>query len=208
MNYTSFLLEWSGAITALIGSALMATSHVNTMGLKSVFKKYQSSFAYAFWIISNFLCIILFVEQEKYGLLVMNVGGLFVNFLGFYQWFNPNSKHRGISIGLITTSFLLLLTSLFFLFSYFFSLEIKDAEWFGSLLGLVAAFLLASKTNKSYLCWFVWSVSNITLLIITLYYSMYGMAFLQSGFMLINITGCVKWLQQLKHKDFDSLTTL
>lgn len=206
-NY--LILEWFGALTALMGSFFMATAKVSLQSDKiSLFKKYQTSFAYSFWIISNVACIFLFISQDKYGLLFMNAGGLFVNLLGFYQWFSSKPKNIFLSMILIVISLILLSTSLFFLLLFFYELESSSAEWFGSLLGLCAAFLLASKTDKSFFCWFIWGVSNFVLLIVTVYYSNYGIAFLQAGFMIINITGAIKWYKQFRDNKFENLTTI
>lgn len=199
-------IEWMGAITALMGSYFMATiDNVSVNAGKTFFRKHRPTIAYFGWILSNFLCIYLFIIKENYGMLFMNIGGLFINIVGIYQW---KSLKETVTLSkiLFKISMVLLVFSIFFVVNFIYSGNLNDIVWFGSLLGLVAAFLLASKTDKSYICWFIWCISNFTLLVAMVYIKMYGIAFLQLGFMFINVIGCYRWLKLLSSKEFNNLT--
>lgn len=205
-NLALGVIEWIGAITALLGSYFMATiKDMSSIKNHSFWVKFRPTLAYTGWIVSNLFCIYLFTVKSSYGLLVMNIGGLIVNIIGIYQWKTTNPSPL-FSRWLFYVSALLLVCSLFFLTNYFIDESLTNIEWFGSLLGLVAAFLLASKTDKSYICWFIWCVSNLTLFILTFYMGYYGISFLQLGFMIINLVGCYRWVKMLKNNSFNALT--
>lgn len=199
------IVEWLGAFTAIFGSYLMATVKIDLKASEAtIFEKIQPRLGYSFWLISNFFCIYLFIQTKNDGLLMMNIGGVLINIIGFYLWSKNKSPSKYLTSTLALSSLFLLAISLYYLFNYFLELNNKDVEMFGSLLGLVAAFLLASKSKLSFLCWFIWSISNLTLLVLTFRSGMYGIAFLQGSFMLININGCIKWVSQIKRtKSFD-----
>jgi nicotinamide riboside transporter PnuC len=183
------ILEWVGAFSALSGSLAMAAH------------KFKPSFAWATWLFSNICYMLVFFSSGQNGLLLMNIGGFFINIFGLYQWIqhdsNGNPKIMKILLSLSLTFGLI---SIYHIFSFGISPNIKSAEWVGSMMGLMAAFLLASRNKYSFLCWFIWGFSNMILLIVTLMTEQYGVVFLQTGFMLINVYGSITWLKQFKEK--------
>lgn len=219
------ILEWSGTIFALTGSAIMAQ---NGRYIKVLH-------AWVLWLLCNVCYILYFINFEQNGLLLMNIGGLIINSFGFYQWLSTHDK-----INKKITTFLLTLSSTFFIvaiYSFFKFIYIyisyksgmyehlnssngiplmiakeliAQAEWFGSMLGLSAAFLLSARHRYSFLCWFLWSASNFSLLLMAIFTpyitngaisAQYGFAVLQAGFSIINIYGCYSWFKAVQFQN-------
>ena len=181
------ILEWIGALFALTGAAIMAT------------RRAKPIIAWGLWIICNAIFIAYFIYHQQYGLLLMNIGGLFINAFGLYQWIQPKTQiNHSITKLLLNLSIFFAVISIYHLILFVFSPSKEHIEWFGSMLNLTAAFLLASRHKYSFLCWFVWGVSNFTLLILTTITQQYGFAFLQAGFMVVNVYGSISWLKKFK----------
>ena len=179
------ILEWTGAIFALTGSFLMA-SH-----------KAKPTYCWALWLLSNICYIFYFIEHEQTGLLLMNIGGFCINIFGMYQWFQHETLvNQKVMKGLLSFSLLFFIISLYHIGAFILTPKITHAEWIGSMLGLTAAFLLSSRNKYSFLCWFIWGFSNLILLIVTIMTKQYGVAFLQTGFMFINVYGSITWFKK------------
>lgn len=180
-------LEWLGAILALSGSFILA-SH-----------KLKPTFTWYLWLGSNICYILYFYKFNQQGLFLMNIFGFLINLFGLYQWIQHETK-----INNKLTSFLFSLALLSFSISAIFTVlfiispSIKNAEYLGSALGVGAAFLVSSRHKYSFMCWFVWCISNFILLVMTILTKQYGFLFLQFGFMFINIYGAFNWVKKFK----------
>lgn len=178
-------LEWTGAIIALLGSFFMASHKVKPV------------YCWILWLLCNVCFIFYFSHHNQLGLLLMHVGGLFINSFGLYQWLQHEQN-----INQKVTKLLIAFTILFFAISIYYTIlfamepNIKYAEWIGSMTGLTASFLLASRHKYSFLCWFVWSISNLILLAVTIITEQYGVVFLQTGFMISNVYGSITWVKK------------
>lgn len=194
VNYADFLqsalnisgwtyIEWIGTILGLLGSLLMARN------------KISQCWVWSSWIISSSLFISLFLfHTQQFGLLFMNVFGLLTSAFGLWQWSNKkeiNLRAMKIAFNLGKLGILLAIV-LFFIFPIIPS--IKIIEWFGCILSISGALLLASKHRKAGWSWIVWLISNLVLLIMTIYTKQWGVATLQLGFTISNIYGCIVWL--------------
>lgn len=188
-NFTIWqMLEWGGAFCALIGSFIMATRRLNP------------SIPWLLWLTSNILYIALFsLHTHQNGMLLMHIGGLGINSLGFYQWSRKEQAiHQGIMSLLFYISSACILASLYFFVQIIVDPSIRHIEWIGSMLGLAAAFLLASRHHLSFLAWFIWSISNSIILLMSIHTQQYGILVLNAGFMITNIYGCWKWIKLRK----------
>jgi len=179
-------IEWIGTILGLSGSLIMAS------------KKLSHAYAWGVWIMSNLLFIGLFTYTQQYGLLFMNAFGLGTCSLGYWQWskhkdINKTAMRVALSLSLVGISAATVL-GLGFIFIH----KKELIEWFGSLLSISGALLLASKHKKAAYSWIVWSVSNIVLLGFGIYNQQWGFATLQLGFTISNIYGTINWLWMSK----------
>jgi len=179
-------LEWFGAISALLGSFALAS------------RKFNPSITWYLWIISNICYIIYFFSYEQYGLLLLNIFGLLINLFGLYQWaqseYNINQK---ITKNFLNLSVVFSLVAFYCIVLFIFNPKIIYAEWIGSMLGIAAALLISSRHKYSFLCWPMWILSNGILLTLTIMTEQYGVVFLQSGFMLINVYGFYNWFKNI-----------
>lgn len=176
-------IEWIATILGLGGSLIMAS------------KKINQAWAWNAWIIMNLLSICLFLfHTQQFGLLFMNVFGIFINILGLWQW----SKKKEINIQAMKAAFSMgklgICAAIVLLIIFPFMPSIKLIEWFGAILSISGALLLASKHRKAGWSWIVWSISNLVLLSMTIYTEQWGVATLQLGFTISNIYGCIMWL--------------
>ena len=176
-------IEWIATILGLGGSLVMAS------------KKISQVWAWCAWLIMNILSICLFLlHTQQFGLLFMNIFGIFINILGLWQW----SKKKEINIQAMKAAFNLgklgIISALIMLVIFPIFPSIKLIEWFGSILSISGALLLASKHRKAGWSWIVWSISNLVLLSMTVYTEQWGVATLQLGFTISNIYGCIMWL--------------
>lgn len=176
-------VEWIGTILGLGGSLIMAS------------KKISQAWAWNAWIIMNILFICLFlVHTKQFGLLFMNIFGIFINILGLWQW----SNKKEINIRAMKAAFNLgkigILFAIFLLVIFPIIPSVSIIEWFGSILSISGALLLASQHKKSGWSWIIWSISNIVLLCMAVYTKQWGFATLQLGFTISNIYGCIMWL--------------
>jgi nicotinamide mononucleotide transporter len=176
-------IEWIGTILGLGGSLVMASNRISHI------------WAWGAWIISNILFISLFLlHTHQYGMLFMNVFGILTSSLGLWQW----SKKKEINIKAMKAAFNLgklgILAAIIMLIIFPIIPSLKLIEWFGSILSISGALLLASKHRKAGWSWIVWSISNLVLLSMTIYTEQWGVATLQFGFTISNIYGCIMWL--------------
>jgi hypothetical protein len=74
MKMNALFLEWSGAITGVIGAGLLAT---NTS---------MSGFGFIAFLISNLFWIAFAITKRSYGLLSMQVLFTATSLLGVYRW--------------------------------------------------------------------------------------------------------------------------
>ena len=71
------IAEWSGAITGLAGSALLA------------WKGPRAKYGFVAYLISN-LCLILFgVQTHAWGIVTMQLGFTMTTVVGLRKWFRP-----------------------------------------------------------------------------------------------------------------------
>lgn len=176
-------IEWMGAFLGLGGSLIMASN------------RFSHIWAWNAWIISNILFISLFMlHTQQFGLLFMNIFGIFINLLGLWQW----SKRRRINVTAMNTAFNMgkigILSAVIILILFPVFPSIKLIEWFGAILSISGALLLASKHQRAAWSWIVWLISNFVLLSMTIYTKQWGVATLQLGFTISNIYGCIMWI--------------
>lgn len=183
-------IEWLATILGLSGSLLMAS------------KKISQGYVWTLWILSNILLICLFlVKTQQFGLFFMTTVGLLTSLLGIWQWSNGkeiNIKAMKIAFR-IAQLFAYFSVVLLIIFPFFPS--IKTIEWFGAFLSISGALLFASKHKKSWLGWIAWLVSNMVLLLMTIYTKQWGIATLQLGFTISNIYGCFVWIYLKKQQN-------
>lgn len=178
-----YYFEWFGTILALLGAGMMSFNRFPVI-------------CYILWLISNFSFIYFFNITGNNGLLFMNVMALAINSFGIYQWREKEDLvNTKITLFLVVVAFLIFLLSLYNLFLFINETSIKSLEWFASSLGVSASLMLSSRHKYSFLCWFMWSVSNIVLIYVGFKNQQYGFVTLQVGFMLTNIYGSYNWFK-------------
>lgn len=72
-------------------------------------------------------------------------------------------------------------------------------EWFGALLALFGAILMATQKTKPFYPWIIWLVSNISFLILFNHTQQYGLFLLNLGGFFINLFGLYQWFQHEEH---------
>lgn len=196
------IIEWTGAILAIIGSFIMATHKLEPIPNfipKFFIKLLSPIYPWFFWLVSSFLYIILFLHTQQHGLLVMVFGGIIVNAFGLYQWAkNEKEINKKITTIFFISSFIITIIATFFLINLILDFNYKYLEWTGSLMGMAAIFLLASRHDLSFICWFLWIFSNTFIMILSLNTHQYGFFFLQVSYMITNIYGCILWIKDRK----------
>lgn len=182
-------IEWLGTILALSGAIIMAS------------KKLSHVISWILWILSNIAFISLFaIETKQSGLLSMQVAGLMINILGFWQWYKKTERNKIITEILYYLSILCLIGAGVFGVKLIMNPTLYALEWIGSLLAISAALLLSSYHVHSKYCWLLWAFGNLTILILTLFTKQYGVMVLQIGFSITNILGIWQWLIKPKLK--------
>jgi hypothetical protein len=75
------VLEWTGALFGLLGSALLAAN------------KDWSRWGFVAFLLSNFCLIGYALEHRAWGLLAMQVGFTITSYVGIYRWFLSAGHH-------------------------------------------------------------------------------------------------------------------
>lgn len=179
-------IEWLGTILALSGAVIMAS------------KKFNHIISWIFWILSNFLFIALFIHTKQLGLLFMQIAGLGINILGFYQWYTKHKSNKFLANILYILSMSLLSIATIVVVAFILKPGLQYVEWIGSLLAISAALLISSYHRHAKFCWLIWLFANFILLILTIYTKQYGIMTLQIGFSLTNIYGTWNWIFKKK----------
>lgn len=180
-------LEWFGTVFALSGSLVLATH------------KFKPPVAWILWLLSNVLFVTYFLKTGQNGLLLLNIVGFVINLFGLFQWIQHEATiNKNVTQLLLNLALIFFAASSFYIAAFLVDPSIKNAEWIGSTLGIAAAFLISSRHKYSFLCWFVWCVSNFSLLVIAWMNKQYGLVFLQSGFMIINVFGAISWVKKYR----------
>jgi len=69
------LIEWAGSLLAIIGALLIAANvHLEVL-------------AFSIYLVSNLLLIIFSWQKKHYGILIMTVVFVIINFVGIIRWF-------------------------------------------------------------------------------------------------------------------------
>jgi len=184
-------LEWTGSIAAIIGAFIAST------------RVLKATYAWLLWIFTNLCFIVLFLYTSQYGLLTMHVIGLFINIFGYYQWKNHKTEiNPHVAKYFFYSSVGLSILGTFCLLWFFIDFTEKPLEWFGTFFGIAGAFMLASRSKYSQLCWMFWTFSNMSLIFLCFFYTnQYGILFQQIFFMVTNVIGLTKVYIGYKRKN-------
>ncbi len=178
--------EWLGALVALMGSGIIAS------------KRLAPYWGWSAWIMSNLLLLSLFViSTEQYGFALMQFVGLIVNIAGLYQWWKKTEEINSyLKNGLFLFSVVASLLGIFYLCSYFSSVNSAMLQWAAAWWGIAATVLLASRHKLAPYCWYLWLLSNGLIVgVCLLFTGQKGILALNIGFFLINIYGVFNWRQ-------------
>ena len=176
-------LEWSGSFLAILG-AVLAINH----------KKISLVYPWICWLITSLCFIVLFTITSQNGLLTLHIIGVLINSFGLYQWFNKEAiPSKRLMIVLYVISIITATLGLASISYYLYSEVPFYLEWAGSLFGISGSLILASRHERSQVCWIFWTLGNYFVLILTLAYTgqnvLAGQQFL---FSVLNVIGLIQ----------------
>ena len=176
-------IEWLGTLLGVGGSLILAS------------KRFNPLWSWGMWLLMNIIFAIFFsIHLFKQGFFFMYIVGTISTAIGFWQWMNSGkpSKFLEKSFSFISFIFIPFIIALILYFIY--EPKVSTVEWIGALFSTSGAFLVASKHRLWAGCWLMWFIGNLLILIVSLYYEKWGVAFLQICFTISNLYGFWTWI--------------